>query len=141
MLKTTTTAAALSALILSTALAQSAPSGPTTVRLAQSTSPGASENTDRNMMLTNAASISEDLIGVALDGKADNIAEQVGKMQKALPTLQPLLDVTALETLERYLIDMEQASSKNDTLATALVAVEANRIIESAINPDSPRAP
>jgi len=93
------------------------------------------------MMLTNAASISEDLIGVALDGKADNIAEQVGKMQKALPTLQPLLDVTALETLERYLIDMEQASSKNDTLATALVAVEANRIIENAINPDSPRAP
>jgi hypothetical protein len=136
------TAAVLSALTLSTTLAQSQQSGPTTtVKLAQTTSPAPSKGADRNAMLTDAASINEDLIGFALDGKADKVAEQVAAMRKALPTLQPFLDAAAFETLGRQLTGMEQASSKNDTLGTALVAVEAYRVIENAMDTDSRPSP
>jgi hypothetical protein len=134
--------AALSAVALSTTLAQSQELGPaTTSMLAQTTSPTSSKVADRNTILTDAASINEDLIGFALEGKADKVAEQVAAMRKARATLQPFLDATAFEILGRQLTAMEQASSKNDTLGTALVAVEAYRIIENAIDPDSRPAP
>jgi hypothetical protein len=142
MLKTTKTAAALSALMLSTTLAQSQQLAPaTTVKLAQTTSPTPSKDADRNAKLTEAASLNEDLIGFALDGKADKVAEQVAAMRKAFPTLQPFLDVTAFETLGRQLAAMEQASSKNDALGTALVAVETYRVIENAMDTDSRPSP
>jgi hypothetical protein len=135
MLKRTMTTLAISALMLSTALAQSQHSGPmTTVKLAQKTSPTPIKDANRNAKLADAASINEDLIGFSLEGKADKVTEQVGAMRKALPTLRPLLDVSIFETLERQLAEMEQASSKSDVFATALVAVEAYRVIENAMD-------
>jgi hypothetical protein len=142
MLKKMITAAAISALTLSTALAQSQQSGPaTTVKFAQTTLPTSSKDADRNEMLTAAASINEDLIGFVLDGKTDKVAEQVTAMRKALPTLRPFLNATVFETLGRQLTAMEQASSKNDTLGTALAAVEAYRVIENAMDSDRRPSP
>jgi hypothetical protein len=142
MLKTMITVAALSALTLSTSLAQSQQSIPaTTAKLAQTTSPTPGKHADRNEMLTDAASINEDLIGFALDGKTDKVAEQVAAMRKALATLQPFLDATSFEMLGRQLTEMEQASSKHDTFGTALVAVEAYRVIETAMDADSRSSP
>ena len=142
MLKTMITAVSLSVLTISTTLAQSQQLGPaTTVKLAQATSLTPSKDADHNAMLTDAASINEDLIGFALDGKTDKVAEQVAAMRKALAALQPFLDAAAFETLGRQLTGMEQASSKNDALGTALVAVEAYRVIETAIDTDSRPSP
>jgi hypothetical protein len=142
MSKTMITAAVLSALTLSTTLAQSQQSGPATmVKLAQTTSPTPSKEADRNAMLTDAASINEDLIGFALDGKADKVAEQVAAMRKALPTLRQFVNVAVFEALGRQVAGMEQASSKNDALGTALVAVEAYRVIENAMDTDSRPSP
>ena len=140
MLKTMITAAALSALTLSSTLAQSQQTGPETAAK-QITSPTPRKVADRNAMLTDAASIHEDLIGFALDGKADKVAELVAATRKALPTLRPLLDATAFETLGRQLMEMEHASSKNDTLGTALAAVEAYRVLETAMDTRSRPAP
>jgi hypothetical protein len=135
MLKHTITAVTVSALMLSTALAQSQQSGPVPmVRLAQTGSPTPSKDADRNVKLTDAASINEDLIGFALAGKADKVAEKVTALRKALPTLRPLLEASLFETLGRQLADMELASSKGDVLGTALVAVEAYRVIENAMD-------
>jgi hypothetical protein len=142
MLKKMITAAALSALTLSPILAQSQQLGSaTTVKLAQTTSPTPSKDADRNAKLMDAASINEDLIGFALEGKADKVAEQVAAMRKALATLQPFLDATAFETLGRQLNGMELALSKNDALGTALVSVEAYRVLETAMDADSRPSP
>jgi hypothetical protein len=139
-MKSTMTAAALAALMLSAPLARSHQSDPmTTVKLAQRTVPTPSKETNRNGKLADAASINEDLIGFSLEGKADKVAETVAAMRKALPTLRPLLNVSIFETLERQLTEMEQASSKGDTLGTALVSVEAYRVLENAM--DTARRP
>jgi hypothetical protein len=135
MLKRTMTALAISALMLSTALAQSQPSDSlTAIKLAQKTSPTPSKAANRNSKLADAASINEDLIGFALEGKADKVADKVAAMRKALPALRPLLNVSVFETLGRQLTEMEQASSKNDVFTTALVAVEAYQVIENAMD-------
>jgi hypothetical protein len=135
MLKNTMTAVVCSALMLSTALAQSHQTDPAAAaKLAQTTSPTPSKDANRNAMLADAASINEDLIGFALEGKADKVAEQVAAMRKALPTLRALLDVGVFETLGRQLTEMEKASSKSDVFGTALVAVEAYRVIENAMD-------
>jgi hypothetical protein len=140
MLKSTITAITCSALMLSTALGQSQPpSSVTTVELAQKNSATPSKDANRNAKLTDAASINEDLIGFALEGKAGQVAEKVTAMRKALPSLRPLLNVSAFETLGRQLNEMEQASSKSDSLGTALAAVEAYRILENAM--DNARRP
>src|SRR6202521_751406 len=115
MLKSTVTAVACSALMLSTALAQSHQPDPmTAVKVAQRALPTFSKDASRNAKLTDAASINEDLIGFSVEGKADRVAEKVAAMRKAPPTLRPLLDVSAFETLGRQLTEMEQASSKSD---------------------------
>ena len=135
MLKSTMTAIACSALVLSTALAQSHQTGPTaTVKLSQKTSPAPSKDATRNVKLADAASINEDLIGFALEGKAGQVVEKVTAMRKALPTLRPLLSGSAFEALGRQLTEMEQASSKSDIFGTALAAVEAYRAIENAMD-------
>jgi hypothetical protein len=132
MLKRTTTAAALSALMWWPAVAHVGHlDSMTTVQLAQKT-PRVTEAT-RTSTLTDAASINEDLIGFALEGKVDKVAEKVAMMRDAHPTLRPLLDDTTFDALGRQVTDMEQASSKNDVLGTALVAVEVYRTIENAM--------
>ena len=142
MLKSTMTAIACSALVLSTALAQSHQTGPTaTVKLAQKTSPAPSKDATRNVKLADAASINEDLIGFALEGKAGQVVEKVTAMRKALPTLRPLLSGSAFEALGRQLTEMEQASSKSDVFGTALVAVETYRVIENAMDTASRPSP
>ena len=140
MLKSTMTAVACSALMLSTALAQSHQPGPlNTVDVAQRTPPTPSKDATRNVKLADAASINEDLIGFALEGKAGQVVEKVTAMRKALPTLRPLFSGSAFETLGRQLTEMEQASAKSDLIGTALVAVEAYRVIENAM--DAARRP
>jgi hypothetical protein len=135
MLKLTMTAAVVSALILLPARAQARQlDSTTTLQLAQKTPSEPAREGIRNQKLADAASINEDLIGFALEGKADKVAEQVAAMRKAHATLRPLLDHTAFETLTGQIIDMEQASSKKDALGTALVAVETYRIIENAMD-------
>src|SRR3979490_2122593 len=135
MLKSTMTAVACSALMLSSALAQSHQPGPiNTVKVAQRTSPTPIKDATRNAKLADAASINEDLIGFALEGKAGQVAEKVTAMRKAIPTLRPLLSGSAFETLRRQLTEMEQASSKSDIFGTALAAVEAYRAIENAMD-------
>src|SRR3979490_3201576 len=135
MLKRTITAVALSALMLSTTLAQSLQSDPlAAVKLTQKTPPPPSKDAARNAKLADAASINEDLIGFALEGKAGQVVEKVTAMRKALPTLRPLLSGSAFEALGRQLTEMEQASSKSDIFGTALAAVEAYRAIENAMD-------
>jgi len=95
----------------------------------------------KSIGLADAASIHEDLIGFSLEGTADRVAEQVAAIRTALTTLRPLLNVNIFETLGRQLTGMEQASSKNDILGTALVAVEAYRVIENAMDTDSRPSP
>lgn len=142
MLKSRTTAVAIAALVLSTAMAQSHQSDPMTpAKLAQKTSPTPSKEANRNAKLADAASINEDLIGFSLEGKADKVAEKVVAMRKALPSLRPLLNASSFETLGRQLTEMEQASSKSDVFGTALVAVEAYRVIENAMDTASRPSP
>ncbi|MEA2991410.1 MAG: hypothetical protein QOD40_330 [Alphaproteobacteria bacterium] len=142
MSKTMITAAVLSALTLSTTLAQSQQSAAAAaVKRAQVTSPKPSKQVDRNAQLTDAASINEDLIGFALDGEAGKVAEQVAAMRKSLPKLRSFLDTAVFETLGRQVTGMEQASSQNDTLGAALVAVESYRVIETAMDTGSRPSP
>src|ERR1700694_4486256 len=123
MLNRTMTAAVLSSLMLSPELAQARTwDSMPALQLAQKIPSKSVEEGIRNQKLADAASINEDLIGFALEGKADKVAEQVAAMRKAHATLRPLLDHTAFETLTGQIIDMEQASSKKDVLGTALVA-------------------
>jgi hypothetical protein len=103
--------------------------------VAQKRPTSAVKDANRNAKLADAASITEDLIDFALDGKADNVAERVAAMRKTLPTLRPLVSDGDVATLERQVTEMEQASTKSDILGTALAAVEAYRIIESATDP------
>src|SRR6266853_5357453 len=142
MLKSRTTAVAIAALVLSTAIAQSHQSeSMTPAKLAQKTSPPPSKETNRNAKLADAASINEDLIGFSLEGKADKVAEKVVAMREALPSLRPILNARSFETIGRQLTEMEQASSKSDVFGTALVAVEAYRIIENAMDTASRPSP
>ena len=135
MLKHTITAATIIALMLSPALAQSLQSDSLTKpQLAQKTPSRPIKKGNRNARLAEVASINEDLIGFALDDKPDKVAEKVAAMRKVLPILRPLLNDSTFETLGRQITDMEQASSKNDVLGTALVAVEAYRTIENAMD-------
>src|SRR5882672_11343082 len=100
MLKRTTTAAAMSALMWWPAVTHAGPlDSITTVQLAQKT-PRVTEAI-RTSRLTDAASINEDLIGFALEGKADKVAEKVAAIRNAHPTLRPLLDDTTFDTLGR----------------------------------------
>lgn len=140
MFKFTATAAFITAIILSPGLVQSPQAESTTsLRLAQKAPAGPVEDANRNTKLADAASITEDLIDFALDGKADNVAEKVAAMRKTLPTLRPLLSDSDVATLGRQVTEMEQASAKSDILGTALAAVEAYRTIESAT--DAGRSP
>jgi hypothetical protein len=142
MLRRTMTAAAIAALLLSPALAKSSQSDSmTNLHLAQKTLSRPMKEANRNAKLADAASINEDLIGFALEGKADKVAEKVAAMRKALSTLRPLLKDSTFETLGRQMTDMEQASSKNDVLGTALVAVEVYRGIENAMDAARRRSP
>jgi hypothetical protein len=142
MLKSRTTAVAIAVLVLSTAMARSHQSDPTTpAKLAQTTSPTPGKEANLNAKLADAASINEDLIGLSLEGKADKVAEKVVAMRKALPSLRPLLNASSFETLGRQLTEMEQASSKSDVFGTALVAVEAYRVIENAMDTASRPSP
>src|ERR1700730_6774930 len=76
MLKLTMTAAAVSALILLPARAQARQlDSTTTLQLAQKTPSEPAREGIRNQKLADAASINEDLIGFALEGKADKVAE------------------------------------------------------------------
>jgi hypothetical protein len=111
----------------------------TSLLLAQKTTASPVKDANRSTKLADAASITEDLIDFALDGKADSVAERVGAMRKTLPTLRPLLSDGDVTMLERQVTEMEQASLKGDILGTALAAVEAYRIIESAT--DARRSP
>src|SRR4030088_1879372 len=98
MLKSRTTAVAIAALVLSTAIAQSHQSEPMTpAKLAQKTSPPSKE-ADRNAKLADAASINEDLICFSLEGKADKVAEKVVALREALPALRPILNARSFET-------------------------------------------
>jgi len=74
-------------------------------------------------------------------GKADKVAEKVAEMRNAYSTLCPLLNESTFETLGRQMTDMKQASSKNDALGTALVAVEVYRNIENAMDAAHRAAP
>jgi len=135
MLKSTMTAVAISALVLSTAIAQSHQSDPTTTaKLAQKTSRAPNKGANRNAKLADAASLNEDLIGFALKGNADKVAEKVVAMRKALPSLRPLLNAGSFETLGGQLTEMEQESSRSDVFGAALAAVEAYRVIENAMD-------
>jgi hypothetical protein len=144
------TPAVLAATIPATAVLAQAPQQTQTAPSAQPTRPSADTlarlqlaqkapskqgNEDiRNVKLADAASINEDLIGFALEGKVDKVAEKVAAMRKAHSTSRALLDDTTFETLGRQITDMEQASSKNDALGTALVAVEVYRNLENAMD-------
>jgi len=91
-------------------------------------------------MLTDAASINEDLIGFALDGKADKVANRWQQCESP-PDIAAVPSTPLRSKLRTQLTGMEQASSKNDTLGTALVAVEAYRVIENAMDTDSRPSP
>lgn len=134
MFKFTAPAVVITAMIL-LPQAQSA----SNLLLAQKTPASAVKDANRSAKLADAASIAEDLIDFALDGKAGNVAERVAAMRKILPTLRPLLSDRDVKTLERQVTEMEQASTKSDVLGTALAAVEAYRTIESAA--DTGRGP
>jgi hypothetical protein len=129
------TTAFIAAMVLSPALAQS-PSVESTKSfvLAQRSSATPIKDAKRNSTLAAAASITEDLIDFALAGKADAVVEKVGAMRKTLPTLRPMLSDSDAATLERRVIEMEQASAKGDITGTALAAAEAYRTIESAMD-------
>ena len=131
MLKSTLLAATITALMLSTAAAQSSPAGDR-MRLAQNTQSNSDKDNSRDATLADAASINEDLIGFALDAKADRVAEKVVEMRKALYNLRPLLNERLFETVGHQVADMERASAKEDLLGTALAAVETFRVIENA---------
>ena len=103
-------------------------------QLAQKTQARFIKDNNRNVKLADAASINEDLIGFALDGKADKVAEKVAAMRKALPVLRSFLNDSIFETLGRQVMDMEKPSSKGDILGTALLAVEAYRTLENAMD-------
>jgi hypothetical protein len=107
--------------------------------LAQNRPASAVKDANRSAKLADAASITEDLIDFALDGKAASVAERVAAMRKTLPTLRPLLSDRDITTLEHQVTEMEQASLKSEVLGTALAAVEAYRTIESAT--DARRGP
>jgi hypothetical protein len=129
------TTAFIAAMVLSPALAQS-PSVESTKSfvLAQRSSATPIKDAKRNSTLAAAASITEDLIDFALAGKPDAVVEKVGAMRKTFPTLRPMLSESDAATLERRVIEMEQASAKGDITGTALAAVEAYRTIESAMD-------
>ncbi len=110
-------------------------------QIAQQNTSGSAKNSSRNAALSDAASINEDLIGLALEGKAEKVAEKVTAMRKMIPALRSLLDASTLESVTRQLSDMEQASAKNDVLAVALASVEAYRFLENAMDPASRPAP
>ena len=127
------TTAFIAAMVLSHALAQSPSVQPTkSLVLAQRSSATPIKDAKRNSTLAAAASITEDLIDFALAGKPDAVVEKVGAMRKTFPTLRPMLSGSDAATLERQVIEMEQASAKGDITGTALAAVEAYRTIESA---------
>ena len=144
MLKRPMSAAAIAALMMLSTPAQSAQSDSMTkLRFAQKTknTPSSVKDVNRNVKLTDAASINEDLIGLALDGKTDKVAEKVAAMRGALTTLRPLLNDNIFEILGRQVTEMEQASFKNGVLGTALVAVEVYRTIENAMDGASRPSP
>jgi hypothetical protein len=141
MLKSVMIAPAILVLLLSLAPAQSPwASTPTKLQLAQ-TSNSPVKEANHNAKLTDAASINEDLVGFALDGKADKVAERVTAMRNTLSSLRPLLSNSAFDGLGRQVTEMEQAFSKRDLLATALASVEAYRIIENAMDAASRPSP
>jgi hypothetical protein len=140
MFKSAATAAAIAAVALSSALAQSPrPDSMAQPQLAQKSPSRPVTETNRNAKLEDAASINEDLIGFALEGKANKVAEKVTAMRKALPSLRGLLTENSFEALGRQMTDMEQASSKNDALGSALAAVEVYRSLVNAM--DAARRP
>jgi hypothetical protein len=138
VLKHAAAAAAITATMVLPCLAQT-PGSSTRLRLAQTTATGSVKDANRNAKLADAASIAEDLIDLALDGKADKVAEKVSAMRKALATLRPLIADDGFATVEGQVTEMEQASAKNDAVGAALAAVEAYRIIEKAT--DAARGP
>ena len=141
MLKSVMIAPAILILLLSLAPAQSPwTNTPTKLQLAQKSNSPVKE-ANRNAKLADAASINEDLVGLALDGKADKVAERVTAMRNTLSSLRPLLSNSAFDSLGRQVTEMEQAFSKRDLLATALASVEAYRIIENAMDAASRPSP
>ena len=98
-------------------------------------------NSERNAKLADAASINEDLIGFALDGKADKVAQKVVEMRKALATLRPLLGDHVFEVVGQRVSDMEKSSAKGDILGVALASVEAYRTLGHAMDTASRLSP
>jgi hypothetical protein len=116
------------------ALAQGPQSESLRLQLAQNASKSSINDANRNAKLADAASINEDLMTFALEGKGNRVVEKVVAMRKTLSTLRSLFDETAFEGLTRQINDMERASSQNDVLGTALVSVEVYRTMENAMN-------
>ena len=142
MLKCIEIIAAVMAIVLSPAQGQTTKTEPTAApqsNLNASAKP--KEQSDRNALLADAASINEDLIGFALDGETAKVADKVLAMRGALPALRPLLDDGTFEVLTRHASAMERALAKKNVLASALAAVEAYRTIENAIEASSRSAP
>ncbi len=131
---------AVATLVLSPAFGQTTKSDSATVpQLSEKAASTAGES--RNAVLSDAASVNEDLIEFALAGEAAKVAEKVLSMRKLLPTLRPLLDNRTFEALARQTAAMEQALAKNNGLRTALAAVEAYRTIENAKDAAGRNAP
>ena len=141
MFKYTVPAGIIAALIISPAVGRSAQLESMPLLLAQKSSSKPIKENSRNAKLAGAASINEDLIGFALDGKADKVAERVSALRKALPALRPLLNAQTFENVGRQVTDMEQTSAKSDLLGTALASVEAYRAIENAMDAGNRPAP
>jgi len=136
MFKFTAIIACITVLALTPALAQTAVLPP-----GEKAPPAPSGQTKRNAVLSDAASITEDLIGFALDGQTAKVAAKVSSLRQALVTLRPLLDDQTYEVLERRTTAMEKAVAGKDALGAALVAVEAYRIIENAMDAAGRTAP
>ena len=142
MLKCIGIITAVMAIVLSPALGQTTKTEPMAApQSSQNASAKPNEQSDRNALLADAASINEDLIGFALDGETAKVADKVLAMRRALPALRPLLDDGTFEVLTRHASTMEQALAKKNVLASALAAVEAYRTIEHAIEASSRSAP
>ena len=131
----------IAAVISSPALGQAARLQGTQTQSAQKPLAKPTKDSARAANLSNAASINEDLIGLALEGKADKVSEKIIALRAAMPALRPLLDAKAYETVSIQLGEMEQASAKDGALAAALVSVEFYRVLEMAMDPVSRRAP